>query len=670
KFHRGDNPAWADPQYDVSLWEDINPTLEIPDLPQISKESVGWFRITLFIDSSLLNKPLAFQVYQSVASEIYLNGKLIQSYGIVSTDKSKIEAFQPIDEPVGIVFANPIQILAVRFAVQKNIPYLKYTRPYTAFEIHINDVYSSVKYKLNGNGFPKLNAIYLGIFIVLSIIHLGLYLIYKRQKANLFFSMATVSGAIGQGLYIVLIHTHQISTRAFLVLIDWIFFRGLFNLFLFIAIHQLFLRKKNFYFQVLVGYSLASIIFWFFFYHQGDNLAFYMPFLLCMFESLRLSVLAFRKKHRFAGIIILGVACYLIFFTVYWFIEHGFMSDRDIGLGSYSLVDLTYQISALSVPVALSFYLSRDFAFTSKELEVKLTEVQQLSAEKQQMLISQNEMLEQKVVQRTSELNQSLLELKSTQAQLIQTEKMASLGELTAGIAHEIQNPLNFVNNFSEVNTELLDEVAREVENGNVNDVKALLKDVRENEQKINQHGKRADAIVKSMLQHSRTSSGIKEPFDINVLADEWLQLSYQRFRSTEKYFEASVKTDFDLSIGKIDIIPQDIGRVFLNLYNNAFYAVNEKKKKLADGYEPTVSVTSCKINKKIKVTVTDNGNGIESNIIEKIFQPFFTTKPTGQGTGLGLSLSYDIVSAHGGDITAESIRGEYTSVTVTLPVS
>jgi len=269
-------------------------------------------------------------------------------------------------------------------------------------------------------------------------------------------------------------------------------------------------------------------------------------------------------------------------------------------------------------------------------------------------------------------LEKTLMDLKSTQSQLVQSEKMASLGELTAGIAHEIQNPLNFVNNFSDVNTELLEELKDEIDKGNMEEVKSIANDVIENEQKINHHGKRADAIVKGMLQHSRKSSGQKETTDINALTDEYLRLSYHGLRAKDKSFNATIETHFDESIGKINVIPQDIGRVLLNLFNNAFYAVNEKQKakdlmqNAGSGkqnterkYEPTVSISTKKIDDNIFIRIKDNGTGIPQNIADKIFQPFFTTKPAGQGTGLGLSLAYDIVKAHGGTLKVKIIEGE-----------
>ncbi len=271
----------------------------------------------------------------------------------------------------------------------------------------------------------------------------------------------------------------------------------------------------------------------------------------------------------------------------------------------------------------------------------------------------------------------ALADLKSTQSQLIQSEKMASLGELTAGIAHEIQNPLNFVNNFSEVNTELIKEIQDErrktqdqrddkLEDG-------LLQDIIQNQEKINHYGKRASDIVKGMLQHSRSSSGIKEPTDINALADEYFRLAYHGLRAKDKSFNATMKTDFDESIGSINVVPQDIGRVILNLITNAFYVVNERAKLNQPGYEPTVSISTHRSlssgegRGEVLIKVKDNGNGIPKKILDKIFQPFFTTKPTGQGTGLGLSLSYDIVKAHGGALKVETKEGEGSEFVISI---
>ena len=294
----------------------------------------------------------------------------------------------------------------------------------------------------------------------------------------------------------------------------------------------------------------------------------------------------------------------------------------------------------------------------NRAIAIRKVELEGLVAERTVELTKQKE-----------ELELALEELRATQSQLIQSEKMASLGELTAGIAHEIQNPLNFVNNFSEVSNELLDEMQTEIEQGNTDEVKHIVADLKQNLEKINHHGKRADNIVKGMLQHSRASTGQKEPTDINALADEYLRLAYHGLRAKDKSFNAKFDTDFDENLGKINVIPQDMGRVILNLLTNAFYAVTEKKKTLGDSFQPAVTISTRKVGKNVVIRVTDNGNGIPEKIIDKIFQPFFSSKPTGAGTGLGLSMCYEIVTkGHGGKIEVENKEGEGVAMIVTIP--
>ncbi len=270
--------------------------------------------------------------------------------------------------------------------------------------------------------------------------------------------------------------------------------------------------------------------------------------------------------------------------------------------------------------------------------------------------------------QQKEEVQSTLTELKSVQAQLIQSAKMASLGELTAGIAHEIQNPLNFVNNFSDLNTELIEEMKAEWQTGDKEKALVLANDIIGNEKIINQHGKRAEAIVKGMLQHSQNNIGTKEPVDLNSLIVEWLRLSYNGFATRDKSFKTTIRTELDKNISMINMIPQDIGRLLLNLFNNAFYAVTEKKKLEGEGFEAVVQVSSKKTGEGVEITVKDNGGGVPAPIADKIFQPFFTTKPTGQGTGLGLSISYDIVKAHGGKLKLENREGEGAIFILYLP--
>jgi two-component system NtrC family sensor kinase len=327
--------------------------------------------------------------------------------------------------------------------------------------------------------------------------------------------------------------------------------------------------------------------------------------------------------------------------------------------------------------MVFSWILFKRFQVLQQNVIQALLDKERLEKEKEiersQLIEKQKEELEIQVVNRTAELKKSIDELKTTQTQLIQSEKMASLGELTAGIAHEIQNPLNFVNNFSEVNAELIEELLDEQKKDtrNLNNEEDILNAIKENEYKIGMHGKRADSIVKGMLQHSKASSGAKEPTNINALADEYMRLAYHGLRAKDKEFNAELITNFDKNLPQINVVQQDIGRVLLNLFNNAFYAVHQKKKQSQDNYAPQVSLYTGKKDSFIEIIVKDNGIGIPDSIKDKIMQPFFTTKPTGEGTGLGLSLSYDIVKkGHGGSISVESNEGAGSEFIIILPIS
>ncbi len=332
--------------------------------------------------------------------------------------------------------------------------------------------------------------------------------------------------------------------------------------------------------------------------------------------------------------------------------------------------------------------LSMDFDEKQRQRDIETAQAQERDAIRMYILIAgmvvllllafifwraskQRAKANQQLSKQKGEVESALTQLQSAQTQLIQSEKMASLGELTAGIAHEIQNPLNFVNNFSEVNKEMLEDLENEIKSGNKEDALALTKDIIKNEEKINHHGKRADFIVKGMLQHSRTNTGEKQPTNINVLADEFFKLSYHGSRAKDKSFNAEMATHFDPNLPKVNVVQQEIGRVLLNLFNNAFYAVNQKKKTAGVDYKPEVSLITSSENGHVIIKVKDNGTGIPDSIKEKIMQPFFTTKPTGEGTGLGLSLTYDmVVKGHGGSINIDTKEGEYSEFIVRLPLS
>lgn len=338
------------------------------------------------------------------------------------------------------------------------------------------------------------------------------------------------------------------------------------------------------------------------------------------------------------------------------------------------IVDILQKTESISEELKASIYeavkkVENELVITNFKLD-RTEKVKRTTAILLEETIDELEQKRKAVEDSNAALKESMEELKATQAQLIHAEKMASLGELTAGIAHEIQNPLNFVNNFSEVNTELIGELKEELEKGDIEEVKVIANDIANNEEKIKHHGKRADAIVKGMLQHSRSSTGEKELTDINLLADEYLRLAFHGYRAKEKSFNAAFKTEFDDLLPKIYVIPQEIGRVLLNLINNAFQAVYEKSKSGIGDYSPIVIVRTKMLTNKIEINVKDNGPGIPADVKDKIFQPFFTTKPAGEGTGLGLSLSYDIITkGHGGELTLVTKEGAGSKFTISLPL-
>lgn len=347
-----------------------------------------------------------------------------------------------------------------------------------------------------------------------------------------------------------------------------------------------------------------------------------------------------------------------------------------------NLLDISLQTRVI-IGISAMVFLFTSFliAFISnqrKKLQYHKN-LQAINKRQQEALQIENSKLEERVKERTTQLSEqkenlqaALTNLKASQLQLVQKEKMASLGEVASGIAHEIQNPLNFVNNFAEINTELVTEMkellsGKQVSEQSKEEVNLLIDDVLQNLQKINQHGKRAENIVKNMLVHSRTGSGEEELTDINFLSEEYLKLSYHGFRAKDNLFIVSLKTQYDPGIEKINIVPQDVGRVLMNIYNNAFYSMEEKRKKNIPNYEPELIVSTQSEGEKIRITIRDNGMGIPKKYINKVLQPFFTTKPTGVGTGLGLSLSYDIIKAYGGDLIVDSVEGEYAVFTIEL---
>ncbi len=677
-FKQGNDTSYAKKDIDLTGWERLMPSELSEKLVDKKGRLEGWFRIKIKVDSSFGETIFGVKVSTWAASDFYINGNWVASKGNTGINGSPYKEHRITSNllpvPVNLKPGNEYTL------VIHVVDYLSQLPPYELkakevglrklIRITVPKYYHTVVSEANSDVTFRFTVFSI-ISAVLSFFFWVLFFQNRSEKNLLLFAVAS--------------SFLTINLVASVCSINWGFVLGglSYNWFWFCKIiPAIFLQL---YFS-LIPFILASIfkrkvpvIF-------STFLLFYLVYIII--DETRIIEIDTKIDGVLTGVFIVLIIVSCIYYLVsswkkligaQWAIVVGlifaiFMLVLTVTLTfilniSISLILTMATLLFLSFPMSMMVYVAMRFKEIIKEVRVNAMQVVQMSEEKKEQALHQQEILQEEVIKQTAEIRTALDNLKSTQHQLIQSEKMASLGELTAGIAHEIQNPLNFVNNFSEVSTELVDEMNEELLNGNTEDAKQIGADLKENLVKINFHGKRAGDIVKGMLQHSRSSSGVKEPTDINALADEYLRLAYHGLRAKDKSFNATLITDFDESIGKIDLIPQDMGRVILNLITNAFYAVSEKKKIVGDGFEPTVTVSTKKLAGKILISVADNGNGIPQKVLDKIFQPFFTTKPTGQGTGLGLSLSYDIVKAHTGELKVETKEGGGSTFTIILPI-
>ncbi len=669
KFHAGDDSAWAKPEYNDKDWQTINPSLDIRHIPQLQNVSIGWFRLKLLVDSSLIDQPLGMTISQVGASEIYLDGNLVYRFGKVDSETKKEQTYYLLNRPFSIKLGSKrFQTIAIRYSYNPKGFLIKWGFENFCMRIVLNNIGSTF------STFQKETRLFLiyemtkvAIWLLLCIFSLGLYISIRSRKEYLLIGIYSlflfISNVLGG-----LIARELLNTQAYAY--TYFVSRLFYILGLMIALSsviRLFNQNKNWYYYALMLCSFCAMVSFFVFYDQAA-LIFLTVFVLYGIEMMRISLKGIRDRRPGAALLFFGSSIVFFFAPAMIFF---------LTIGNLQAAAFIAFLGEVSVPFWWSLFIAGEFGRTGLALQARVKEVEQLSQkaiaqerDKQIFLESQNEILEKRVEERTALLNKSLKNLQSTQSQLIQSEKMASLGEITAGIAHEIQNPLNFVNNFSEVNTELIDELQSELKSGNAEGALTITIGIRDNEQKIVHHGRRADAIVKSMLQHNRSSSGIKEPTDINALVDEYLRLSYRGMRTKDNSLNVTIQTEFDDRIGNINLIPQDIGRVLLNLFNNAFYALSEKKRLLDGNFEPIISVITRKLDDRIEIRVKDNGNGIPQKHLDKIFQPFFTTKPTGQGTGLGLSLSYDIIKAHAWELNVDTKEEEGSEFIIQIPMA
>ncbi len=675
KFKKGNDPSWANPDLDERGWV-LMDSLEIASLSYDKNDRFeGWFRFRFRFDPDIEVPPQFLFSTNGAAQDIYLNGDLVASFGDTGSQSGsymrnkggfKYLPFQPGKEYLVAIhfldWVGPISRSVSLIRVMGSQSFL-----YLATDARRTRLDSQQK---------TYERDHLIMFTILALITLLFWLIFvlnSSEKYLLFIALLTTFICL-RPMVVVLSY---LSSDVLFLNAEWtalLIISGSLGgggiAFTFpLVLAAIFLPSIPKWLK-WQSFAVLGIFFPIFVFFAGsvDLIAQIIPILVTIAAICSSIIILYKSWRSIKGakwIVTTGLFALMIL------ILFGIVSQQvGVQLTNNQLNYLMFS-SELFFPVSLLIYV----AFWIKESRLaeqkKAREVIRVTAEKQELLTQQNVLLEKQVKERTTDLQNSLQNLKTTQSQLIQSEKMASLGELTAGIAHEIQNPLNFVNNFSEVSNELIDEMNEELEKGDIPEAMEISKDIKQNLGKILHHGKRADNIVKGMLQHSRSGSGKKELTDINMLTDEYLRLAYHGLRAKDKSFNATMATDFDNSIGKIAVISQDLGRVILNLITNAFYAVQERKKEGAKGYEPTVSVLTKKTGNIVEIRVKDNGNGIPEAIKEKIFQPFFTTKPTGQGTGLGLSMSYDIVTkGHGGNLKVETEEGKGTTFCINLPVS
>jgi signal transduction histidine kinase len=664
-FKTGNDSTWAKKYLNTTGWKKMRPSELLTQMPDKNGKLECWFRIKFRLDTSFGNMSLYLVTAVWGATDVYVDEELLASFGNTG---ARGNPFKEYDRQGGLAVPlgakNGIEhVLAIHF-----VDFLSPLPPYhLKSENNIHEFTLLVPHE-SQVGYVKYLVLYNSYRSVWLVINVILCLLFwflafqNRNEKNLLFIASTCTIILLYfycSTYRVVVGGSYISNRLADLAAPMLIPTNL--LFIMILMARIFKRKFNFLFK---GLAVLMFVCGAFSYVFIGPLLVTLEVALAAFVCCYYIVISWKDLEGAQWALVTGffiAVIFALFAALRGYIRFHLNPSADLLISSGM---------SLSIPLSLLVYVAIRFKEIITEVRSSAKQVVQLSEEKKQQALNQQKVLQEEVNRQTAELRSTLENLKATQSQLVQSEKMASLGELTAGIAHEIQNPLNFVNNFSDVNTELIDEAEQELAKGNVKEAKSILSDIRENEQKINHHGKRADAIVKGMLQHSRSGSGQKELTDINKLADEYLRLAYHGLRAKDKTFNAEIKTDFDNSISKINIVPQDIGRVILNLINNAFYAVNEKQKANLNGYEPTVSVTTTKLDGKVVIKIKDNGEGIPQKNLDKIFQPFFTTKPTGQGTGLGLSLAYDIIKAHGGEIKVETKEGEGSEFVIQLPIT
>jgi len=666
-FRPGNDTTWAKTDINMTGWVKLRPLDLSPKYVDKNGKVEGWFRIKIKLDSTVKKKGLNINYSCYAPADIYVDGKHIGSagntglYGRPYSEyrASLFDPSLPISKKSGEQFTLALHLVDTLSPLP--LRRLKMQITQSGDIIFLGSAATEGLVMADYINYAKSVTLWLSVTSSLSL--LFWLLVVQNRKEKVFIYVAGFSTFFVLFIYSVLSQAdfRAISSSAFIfyVTIQW-FAYALILVSIPVLLAEIFKRKLFLWLKI----TLAIIAVYGFF-------ASLLPFapdipinvcgLILMGISIYYIISSWKNLHGAQWSVVAGLFAALLFAVIDTVAAALFPGEifADNGVGYFLLSG-----GLLSVPLSLLVFVAMRFKEMLREVRQHANEVIRLSEEKKEEALNRQKLLQAEVDRQTAEI-------RANQARLIQSEKMASLGELTAGIAHEIQNPLNFVNNFSEVNREMLEELEIEIKNGNTEDALALTSDIIKNEEKIAHHGKRADGIVKGMLEHSRSRSGQKEPTDLNAMAAECMRISYHGLREKDKSFNAELITHFDASLPKIEVVQQDISRVLLNLFNNAFYAVKQKQKTQGSDYKPEVSVSSYTESGLVIIKVKDNGIGIPDAIKDKIMQPFFTTKPTGEGTGLGLSLTYDmVVKGHGGSIQVNSVEGEGSEFIISLPVN
>lgn len=673
RYLPGDAPNGAEPGLDLSEWQLLRPADLSEDYLNEDGAIVGWFRLTFRLDSTFVDTPLFWRIGTWGAIALYIDGELVEQYGSPSSNKSEFAGYNPFNKIANHAMLESGRDYELAFYVTDHLTSVVNKTTQSPMYGHVPLIRLTVE---SYNELIDFNVKILRFWDGAMIFALGMLsmifwvLVFQNSKQEIVYQVALTTTFLTMA---VVVGSDTFNHRLDLFYYDLsiFFWQSCIISYIGIIVYVLYkyVAEKTYirFWQLFIVLVFISCLGW----YMTSAILFFSYFAVCGLLLITLIVF-FRSKIRGANAYLVGGAI-VISLVASSFLA---MTTFQINLGPHVQSFLLLVIYT-TIPLSVLMYINRRYRDTLVDVKEHAQKVEQLSKEKQTLLINQNERLETQVAERTFELNRSLDELKKAQEQLIVSEKMASLGQLTAGIAHEIKNPLNFVTNFSDLTRELVMEAREEMAGlgltpDQVDRFEPILGDIEMNVSKIHEHGKRADSIVKGMLQHSRGKAGERQEVELNELIGEYLNLAYHGLRAQDPSFNVTLVTDFDPSLGPVDIVPQDFSRAILNLVNNACFAADQKKRNGAEpGFKPTVTVTTIRHDDAVEIKIHDNGTGIPDHIKAKIFEPFFTTKPTGVGTGLGLSLTYEIIiNQHGGSLEVNSEPGDYTEFRIIIPLT